>query len=1033
MVRSVDPRANPSVGTEFVSGQITDKALALLDILNQVTGTKGNNVKQFDIIEDGHVPSNLTLGVYNVRAGINAWEANQLVYFQSTPQRLSLIQQKLQANLNKIQDDITSNISTLFDLIQKPSGQGGLGIQDQLDAAEGILSTASGDSISSTGNNLEQRIIALLTDDSPGGALDKIIDAFIANFSLDFGRLDSEIFDLLDDKDGVFSSDGNGEDSTDASAAKYLVSFGTDKPAMLVDSINKVFDIIFKSQHEEAHGIGTWTSDVEQNALSNFVGNLFNKGSLNLDPGLIDAIITDKNISNDELSKITQQGQFFQKYSFQDFLSFASDYYGTSGDTDATIKQLTLNHLQSITPQYFDDNRTLQDILSGKSNNNYDDSNLNRVFQSAGDQVKEAASSAIELLGTGHKALSKNSFEDFVKNNPILMVQYLENKDDPALKDEIQQLIEFNTRAVESQIQYYTESNKRLQKDEVANAVQIQHNQEMLDILQGPDGQGGILAKLQEYDGSNVSASDIINLYNSSTLDPELQLGSIDISKINEAALSNIIKNGLDVQNVHAALYANEILEAGKLNANYTARELPKMSDSGEMPEDKTVAPPEAAPTILSGVIAAIGNQILYKANDLLRNPNIPDSNWVSNNVGILEDIDSQIESGTITAGTTAGKAFLDNLKSAFRGIIKQFVTSDVQSFKDSVDQAKTAIASEKVLAGSNPNILDSNDTENNLNEIEFALTQDIFVAANFINKAGLSNVKVYLEDIVNQLDDTDYTTEIQQQQALINSIKVSHDLRTSKKNKLENELNSIDQTTINDANDLLQTLSELPLDQQNQLINDLGSSDPTIVTNAINSIISFAQTEIDQLKTNQKQAETQKDQLEVNQSSLDRANHLLNDQGGVNGLAAKLTSDVNSVLDPNNPPSDIKAALLDNYRTKLEDYSNKLTDHFNDDSNGDGTKDIEQIFKDTLVTTGLDLNHDGINDFQNIQSTIDKISELGDSVTNIFGSKAAQEGGVNQQSIRRLILMMFAMSILEYSDWDYNKTQADMSNYAVE
>ncbi len=59
------------------------------------------------------------------------------------------------------------------------------------------------------------------------------------------------------------------------------------------------------------------------------------------------------------------------------------------------------------------------------------------------------------------------------------------------------------------------------------------------------------------------------------------------------------------------------------------------------MPEDTTMAPPQVSPTILSGVIAAIGNQILYKANDLIYNSKIPDSNWVDNNVTILKDIDN--------------------------------------------------------------------------------------------------------------------------------------------------------------------------------------------------------------------------------------------------------------------------------------------------------------------------------------------------------------------------------------------------------
>lgn len=972
----IDPRANPTLGADFISGQITDKALALLDILNQVTGTQGTNVKQFDILENGQT-SAATLGVYNISAGTNAWDANQLVYFQSTPQRLALIQQKLQNNLARIESDITNNIVTLFDLIQKNSANGGLDIQGQLDTAEVALNNASGDSILSTGKDLEQQILTLLTSDT---ALDTLIDAFITKFKLDVSRLDSEIFDLFDDNDGVYSS-RNGQDSTSSNSTKYLVSFGAGKPAVIADSIDEVFDITFKSQYETDHGAGSWTSAVEQSTLLTFVGNAFQQGKLSLDPGLIEAIIADKNISDDELAGITQQGQFLRKYGFSEFLTLAGNYYNTGANTDATIKQLSLAHLKSLTPQYFDDNRTLQDIVGGKDTSSSNSSSLNKVFQGTGDQINQAISGAIELLGSGYKQLSTNNFEDFVRNNPILIVQYLESKHDPALDNQIKLLMEFNIRKIEGQIFYYTEANKRLEEDASPNLKEIQHNQQMLNILEGYEGKSGILAKLKDYP-KNASSSDIINLYHNPALDPELQLDTIDTSTISDSALNQIINSGLSIQNVHAALYANEILEAGKINANYTGRELPKANDDGEIPEDTTMAPPQISPTILSGVIAAMGNAILYKANNLLRSSDVPDSNWVTNNVTILKDIDDKIASGALARGTTAGKAFLDNLKLVFRNIIKQFVTSDVQTFKSSVDQAKTAIASQDTLVGSSINPINPNDTEGNLDKIEQALNGDIYTDGNFINDAGLNNIKPYLENVI-----TNASSQIQAKNLIIDTI--------------TNTLVPGKQKQIDDA-----------------IAN---GEDPSQIQSLQN-----------ELKNMQDDLKSKQNEKAIEQSYINRATHLLYDPGKINDLISQLINNINSVIDPNNPPTDIKATLLGIYRVRLESYSNKLTDHFKDDTDGNGTTDIEQMFKDTLTGTSLDLNKDGINDFQNIQNAIDKISNLGDSITNIFGSKDASEGGIDKQSIRRLILMMFAMSILEYSDWDYHKAEADMSNYSA-
>ncbi len=945
MALPVDPRSNPSIGADFVSGQITDKALALLDILNQVTGTQGRSVKQIDVLEDGQV-SNLTLGVHNIQADYDAqpWAANQIVYFQSTPQRLALIQQQLQDNLTRIESDITSNIGTLFDLIQKNVANGGLDIEGQLNSAEANLNAANGDQILIDGKTLEDKITALLTSDT---ALDTIIDAFIAKFNLDIHRLDSEIFNLMDDQDGVFSSDANGQDSTSSVAAKYLVSFGAGKPAVIASSLDEVFDLTFKSPYEEKFGVGTWTSDAEDGALANFTSSLFQKGALSLDPGLINAIIQSKNISADELSKITQQGQFLQKFgTFQDFVNFANNYYGTS--QNATIKQLTMDHLKSITPQYFDDNRTLQDILSGKASNS-DGLNINKVFQSAGDQIKEAASGAIQLLSSGYKDLSKNSFEDFVRNNPISIIKYLEEKKNdpnldptliPGINDQIKQLVEFNTRSVEAQIQYYLETNKRLGQDEPANASAIQHNKDLLTVLQGTNDQGGILTELKNYNGS-ISANKITALYNDDQY-PELKLETLD-GTINDAVLNEIIKSGLSIQNVHGALYTTEMQEAAKTNANFAERELPKPDDNGDIPEDNAIAPPEVSPTVLSGVIAKIGNEILYKANNLLRNPNIPDSNWVSNNATILKDIDDQIASGVLAPETTAGQAFLNNLRLVFRNVIKQFVTSDVQTYKNSVDQAHQAI-------DDNNAAIDSKKLDIN------KLTKSIQIANNQIT------------------------------------------LKTNQLAQLTDPANDLDQNVI-DANSILPTLTQINSKQLKQLEDDLASSDTKVTQQAVTDVIGFLNKDIDKLQQDVQQTQDKLDKDQKNLSSL------VNNQD----------------------------TLLDNYKTVLKAYSDKLTDHFSDDSDSNGTTDIEENFRTALVDTRLDLNNDGINDFQNIQNTIDKISELGDSVSNIFGGKEAQAGGINQQSVRRLILMMFAMSILEYSDWDYNKSQADMSNYTAD
>ncbi len=942
MALPLDPRANTSIGPQTISGQITDKALALLDILNSVSGNSGRNVKQIDVIENG-INSSLTLGVTNVEAdyGTNAWTPSQLVYFQSTTKRLALIQDTLQTNLSEIESDISSNIRSLFDLIKNNpdpnSSSGGLGIENQLNASEAILNSADPNNILTAGASLEQQILTLLTSDT---ALDTLVNAFMAKFQLDVGRLNSEIFDLLDDNDGNYS---NG--STDAASTKYLVSFSNGDPAIIANNIDEVLNISIgqlQDDYETRFGAGTWNDTTKNAALFNFVGSLFQKGSLSLNPGLIDAIIADKEISTEEQKTITQQGQFLRKYSYEEFVDLAGSYYGTN-DTNTIIEALIKDHLQVITPKYFDDQRTLADILAGKGNNT-DSSNANKVFQSIGDQIKEAAGDAIQLLGGGFNSIANNNFEGFVRNNPILLVQHLEqernNTNDPdaisKIDDQITKLLEFNERQVESLIKWYQTKNSRLDANDAANSEAINQNQAIIDLLQNP---GGILDSIKSYNGNAV---DIIHLYQNSGF-ADLQLTELD-GEIDDAALDTIVNTKLNTKNLHSALYATEMLESNKLNSQFAARELPQVNSDGEIPEDKQVAPPLASPTVLSGVIGAIGNEILYKANNLLRDPQVPTTNWVSTNAGILRDIDAQIAAGVLAPGTTAGEAFLANLKNVFKDIIQQFVSSDVQSYKTAVDNAKQAIV----------------DNDNAINSRR--------------DEIGNLNNSIQIAD--NQID-----------------------IKNNQINRLQRSLDNIDESAIDDASNILSTITQISPEELSRLQDNLTQEDPNIVQQAMNSILDLVSNNINGLEQTKTQAQSQKrrneDEIEL------RSNN--------------------------------KNSLLNEYRDALNNYSNKLTSHVEDDSDNNGVTDIEERFQNALVDTSLDLNQDGINDFQNIQSIIDNIDTLGDQVTNIFGSKEQQEGSIKDQSIKRLILIMFALSILEYSDWDYKQTEADPSRYAIE
>jgi hypothetical protein len=64
------------------------------------------------------------------------------------------------------------------------------------------------------------------------------------------------------------------------------------------------------------------------------------------------------------------------------------------------------------------------DILKGKTGDG-DTSMVSKIFQGAGDKIAAAASGAIQVLSSGFDKLSSSNFEEFVRNNPVLMIEHL--------------------------------------------------------------------------------------------------------------------------------------------------------------------------------------------------------------------------------------------------------------------------------------------------------------------------------------------------------------------------------------------------------------------------------------------------------------------------------------------------------------------------------------------------------------------------------------------------------------------------------
>ncbi len=121
------------------------------------------------------------------------------------------------------------------------------------------------------------------------------------------------------------------------------------------------------------------------------------------------------------------------------------------------------------------------------------------------------------------------------------------------------------------------------------------------------------------------------------------------------------------------------------------------------------------------------------------------------------------------------------------------------------------------------------------------------------------------------------------------------------------------------------------------------------------------------------------------------------------------------------------KYKLIGEYDVEDDENPNDFMSIFNEylasddlDLDGDGDDDL------------VDTNNDGINDFASFRNFSKNIEDLSNTIKNTFGSKDQVEGGIDQQGIRRLILLMFVFSILEAGDWDFREQEADTSRYQI-
>jgi hypothetical protein len=870
-----------------------DRTIDLIAILNQTIGANGLGTTALDINEN----ENIKLSIHNIQpnTGSPRWHEGQIVYFGTADSRLDTISETLDNNLEAIQDDISNHISGLFGIITSKI--------EESDISE--KQTA----VNNAGNNqeLESAINALLVSaNNLNTALQEEIEIFFSFLDTMVFRIDEEVFNLLHN-----SATGYAENSLDQT--KYFLTINNQ--SVIINSKEELFNTFLEKSLGE-----TYTPE-EKNTLTNqFFDSSFNDKRLKLNYDLINDLIASKGLSEEYLESFSSTKDFLNAVTKNELINIAKSFYGVGTDAEAREK-LIQDHLDLSTPKYYEDERSLYDIVIGKEDANQA-SNFDSIFSSIGSQINKVTNSAAELLQTGYTINSKNKLQEILRAFPISGINYLEElKKDPLLSvaesQEVNKNLDILINQQKKALVYIIGQEKKLE-----NPTNIDDLEQALTLLNNYDS------------NQRTQLNTHFNNFLNGKFSDNRSLPVID--DIDLETFSQQLQGRIALPKVYNALYANQVLESGRMNAEYDSRKLPQAKEDGSIPENTIIAPPQIGPSILSGVIAQIGKVFMEKVYNLESTAPIPTKSWIDDNLNLLNIINDQFSD----PDNTAGKAFIESLKEKFGEVISDLLINN-QDLEDTKNQ-----------------FVDKKNLHN-------AIQNDMA----FLEGQGIINNNTSVRDLENlaiDLSGVNYDQEI-----------------TNRNNQI---------TNLNSRIDILNSELENP-----ELTEEERAAKQAQIT-ALNTSIGIYNSQIGDLQRDK--------------NILNSAERILSTKEDIRGN--NLMNGVRNMTDKN----------FQDYKDSITTFSNKIESINLED---------QELLKEALDLAELTIpGGDNIRVFSEIRGIINKIDTLSNEVRNIFGREDAVEGGIEKQSIRRLLLLLFVLAMFEASEWEYRRYEADTTRYQV-
>jgi hypothetical protein len=977
----LDPRARTSIGVETVSGIITDRAIELLGMLNNAIGASGQlGTQEAEIVfNDGNGNRNETLSNQLIAPSAQdaRWAEDERVYYQATNQRVDLIAQELEDSLDRIKSELVGNITGLFNTLAAKDNDASDGKKSINQLEIEVANAATTEALIAAQEALAARATEILTSEE---ALNEMVNIFFESFQLNIERINSEVFNKLHDFDDNYA---NGASDIENEKFFYQRSYdmpgdvdGEPKPAVILNTSQEVLDQLILEQkilHEDRFGAGTFTVAMGQQFIRNATETKFFNGDLKLSDDIIALIIADRNLSDDDLLDFDSMEDFIDLISFNQLI----EYTGIA-DRQAAIDSLYKDHIQVATPKYYEDQRTIFDILNGKNNSVNSGNTKDRMFSSVNSQMSNVAQGIEDLMRNGYEKVGSSNLQIAIRQNPFAGIEYLEGQ-----RANLEGVF---VELVDEQISVLTARQVTLINNLVSDLINERRairNSENVDE-----------AKIEEINAiitKAVAAEEELRNYNANNntktktklaeLFPQVNDIEFDSAEVEYATFTNALDPEAKFTRASKMLYVFEDNESGKKNASFSTRKLPTPAADGTIPEDTMPIPPLLSPSPLSAVIAKIGNTVIEKSQALINGDEIPTTDWMIDNTSTLISINEKL--GELGA-SSAGEAFLNNLRESFKSVIKDFFNAS-NPLKESQDEIKNNLIKVDTFLGEGFD-LTLTGLSTNLTSISNAIANpdNIDIGNNFVNLAGLEPVKEYLTTQIDGLDNINYAQEIDNRQDEIEIINQKERDQTITEEDIARRA-LLQQEVIGLRRD------ENNLEAAQELLYGAGGTQANPQAGSV---------------------------LNIYNSYDQKMNQIINDRGGLNGLDKK----------------DFLAQAEDElgveFKEAIQEYSDSLTD-FGKDVDGNGA-DIIDTFKASLDQTSLDLDGNGVNDFIDIKNMVTSLTSLSESITNTFGGMDPTEGGIDKQGIRRLILLMFLFSILEAGEWDSRINDANVDRYSL-